>query len=95
MKLRYTPRALFELDRILSHIDRRSEQGASAVKLRVEEMCGLLREYPQAGQRTGKRGLRRVVVHPFPYLIFYRADETEIVIIGVRHAARKPSSMPS
>jgi toxin ParE1/3/4 len=34
-------------------------------------------------------------VHPYPYLIFYKATADEVVIHGVRHAARRPSSMPS
>jgi toxin ParE1/3/4 len=31
---------------------------------------------------------------PYPYLIFYEATESEIIIHAVRHAARDPSSMP-
>jgi hypothetical protein len=27
---------------------------------------------------------------PYPYLIFYEATSEEVVIIGVRHAAREP-----
>jgi plasmid stabilization system protein ParE len=30
------------------------------------------------------------VVRPYPYVIFYRPDETGIVILGVRYAARRP-----
>jgi hypothetical protein len=29
---------------------------------------------------------------PHPYLIFYEATEDEIVIHGVRHGARRPST---
>jgi len=32
-----------------------------------------------------------MVAYPYPYLIFYRATETEIIIHGVRHSARRPS----
>jgi plasmid stabilization system protein ParE len=35
-----------------------------------------------------------MVASPYPYLIFYQATEDEIVIHGVRHSARRPSSMP-
>jgi toxin ParE1/3/4 len=31
---------------------------------------------------------------PHPYLIFYEATETEIIIHAVRHAARDPAGMP-
>ena len=50
--------------------------------------------HPQAGQQTSARRLRRVVVHPYPCQIFYAATDDEVVIRGVRHAARRPSSMP-
>jgi len=43
---------------------------------------------------TSNGRLRRVAVHPFPYLIFYSATDEEVVIHGVRHGSRRPSSMP-
>ena len=49
-------------------------------------------EHPQAGHLTSKSGVRRMVVYPYPYLIFYRATETEVVIHGIRHGARCKSS---
>lgn len=91
MKLRYTLRAAAELDEILSFIDERSPQGALRIKARIQAMTGLLLEHPQAGHLTSKSGIRRIVVYPYPYLIFYRATETEVVIHGMRHGARRPS----
>jgi toxin ParE1/3/4 len=35
-----------------------------------------------------------MIASPYPYLIFYQATDDEIVIHGVRHSARHPSSMP-
>lgn len=92
MKLRYTLRAAAELDEILSYIDEHSPQGARSVKERLHAMTALLLLHPRAGRLTSKTGLRRMVVYPYPYLIFYRATETELVIHGVRHSARRPSS---
>lgn len=91
MRLRYTLRAAVELDEILSFIDERSPQGARSVKARIQAMTALLLEHPQAGSLTSKSGLRRMVVYPYPYLIFYRVTETAIIIHGVRHSARRPS----
>ena len=31
-----------------------------------------------------------IVTLPYPYLIFYEVTAEEVVIIGVRHAAREP-----
>jgi len=92
VKLRYTLRAATELEEVLSFIDERSPQGARSVKSRIQAVTALLLRYSQAGHPTSKSGIRRMIVYPYPYLIFYRVTETEIVIHGVRHSARRPSS---
>ena len=90
MKVRYTRRALRQLAEILDYIDARSPQGADHVKQRLQAVIRLLADHPNSGRLTNKRDIRRAVVRPYPYVIFYRLDETGIVILGVRHAARRP-----
>jgi toxin ParE1/3/4 len=94
VKLRYTLRAAAELDEVLTYIEERSPQGARRVQTRIQVVINLLLRHPHAGQLTSKGRLRRMVASPYPYLIFYQAAEDEIVIHGVRHSARRPSSMP-
>ena len=38
--------------------------------------------------------MRRIAVTPYPYLIFYEPTDDEVIVVGVRHGARDPSSMP-
>jgi len=83
-----------ELDEILAYIAERSPQGARRVHLRLRSITSLLLKYPHSGQKTSIGRLRRIAAVPYPYLIFYEATEDEIVVIGVRHAARDPASMP-
>ena len=90
MKVRYTRRALRQLAEILGYIDARSPRGADDVKRRIQVVIGLLADHPDSGRLTNKRDIRRAVVRPYPYVIFYRTAETEIVILGVRHVARRP-----
>lgn len=94
VKLRFTPKALAELDEILDGIAEKSPPGAGRVGARMKTMMGLLLDYPTAGQRTSIGTMRRVLVTPYPYLIFYEASETEVIITGIRHAARDPRTMP-
>jgi plasmid stabilization system protein ParE len=94
VKLRYTLRAAAELDEVLTYIEERSPQGALRVQTRIQVIINLLLRHPHAGQLTSKGHLRRMVASPYPYSIFYQATEDEIVIHGVRHSARRPSSMP-
>jgi toxin ParE1/3/4 len=92
VKLRYTRRAATELSEVLDHIEQRSPLGAHRVQARIQTIINLLLRHPHAGQFTSNGRLRRMVVSPHPYLIFYEATEDEIVIHGVRHGARRPST---
>ena len=90
MKLCYTPRAAAELSEVLEYIEDRSPLGVSHVRARIQAIIDLLLRHPHAGQLTSNSRLRRMVVSPYPYLIFYEATDDTIVIHGVRHAARRP-----
>ena len=94
MRLRYTRRALAELDEVLAYIAERSPQGAHHVRARIHAIINLVVQHPDIGRLTSKGCLRRIGASPYPYLIFYCVVGDEIVIHGVRHGARKPSSMP-
>ena len=90
MKVRYTRRSLRQMTEILDYIEARSPSGADSVKRRLQSVIDLLADHPTSGRTTNKGDLRRFVVNPYPYVIFYRADVTGIVIHGVRYAARRP-----
>jgi plasmid stabilization system protein ParE len=90
VKLRYTPRAAAELVEVLAYIEERSPLGAYHVQARIQAILDLLLQHPHAGQLTSNGRLRRMVT--YPYLIFYEVTEDHIVIHGVRHAARRPST---
>ncbi|WP_245428087.1 hypothetical protein [Roseiarcus fermentans] len=51
-------------------------------------------QHPLIGTRTDDPAIRRLVVTPYPYLVFDEAAESEIVTHSIRHAARNPSSAP-
>ena len=91
MRIRYTPHAFRELQDIFAYIDDHSPLGGRNVKSRVHAIIELVASHPHSGRRIGKRGLRRIAVFPYPYLIFYQVAADEIVIQGVRQAARDRS----
>jgi plasmid stabilization system protein ParE len=94
VNLRYTLPALADLASILDYIAARSPQGARRVQARLQTVVDLLLLYPGLGIRTNDPVIRHVTATPYPYLIFYEATESEIIIHAIRHAARDPSSMP-
>jgi plasmid stabilization system protein ParE len=85
LRLRYTLPALAELDQILDYVALRSPQGARRVQRRIQALIELLPRHPRLGGRTDHPAIRRLAILPFPYLVFYEATDTEIII---------PSDMP-
>jgi toxin ParE1/3/4 len=94
VKLRYTLPALADLIAVLDYIAVYSPQGAKRVQARIQTIINLLPVHPHIGIRTDDPIIRRLTTAPYPYLVFYEATETEIIIHAVRHAARDPSGMP-
>jgi plasmid stabilization system protein ParE len=94
VRVRFTPQALAELDQVLSYVAARSPQGAQRVGDRVRAVLDAMAEQPGMGARTTNSRLRRLVLRPYPYLLFYEVREAEVVVVGLRHAARDPGTMP-
>jgi toxin ParE1/3/4 len=94
VKLRYTLPALADLSSILDYIAAHSPQSTRRVQARIQALTDLLLQYPYIGRRTADPAIRRMTMTPYPYLVFYEATESEIIIHAVRHAARDPSTMP-
>ena len=94
MRLRYTRAALADLDSILDYISERSPQGAKRVQVRIITIIDLISRHPKAGTRTDDPSIRRMVVGPYPYLVFYEATPDALIIHAIRRAARDPSGMP-
>lgn len=57
---------------------------------RVDNALDLALNHPRSGRRTDKGDLRRLVVPPYPYAIFYRVDGEDVVVLAIRHTARRP-----
>jgi plasmid stabilization system protein ParE len=56
---------------------------------RVDDAITLAQERPLAFQLV-HRTFRRILVHRFPYALFYDAGEDRIVVVAVLHQARDP-----
>ena len=88
MKLRFTSPALDDLRKILAYIHARSPMGAERLSRRLDEILDHVREHPGMGSPTDRPRQRMLVIIPFPYVVFYEATETEIIVHAVRHGAR-------
>jgi plasmid stabilization system protein ParE len=87
VSVRYIQPALADLDGILSYIAARSPRGARRVQQRLRNVIELLTLHPHIGRRTSDPAIRRLVVSPYPYLVFYETtgDETSSMPFDMRH----------
>jgi toxin ParE1/3/4 len=90
--LRVTRRAATQIEKALDYIEAESPQGANNVRQRIGALFRLLAHHPYAGQATDLPGVRRLTLSPYPYLIFYRVTDSEVIIQRMRHASRRPRS---
>ena len=91
MRIRYTDPARQDVAALLTYTKRHWPGHVQKVRDRIREVERLLADFPEAGPLTERSGVRRYGLRSFPYVIFYRVMLSEIVIISVYHAARRPS----
>jgi plasmid stabilization system protein ParE len=92
VKLRFTGRALENLLQIADYLQDRNPAAALRVRKAIYESLGTLVAFPYAGRLQTTEGIRKLVTRKYSYLVFYTVDEAtaEIVILNVKHPARKP-----
>jgi addiction module RelE/StbE family toxin len=90
--LRVTRRAAAQIEKALDYIEVDSPQGANHVRERIQTLFRLLVQHPYAGQATDLPGVRRLTLSPYPYLIFYRVTDSEVIVQRMRHASRRARS---
>jgi len=90
MKLRFTRRAIQDLNDIADYIRQRNPQGARRVRTAILETLQTLVLFPLIGRRQTTEGVRKLVIRRYPYLAYYAIDEAseEIVRLTIQHAAR-------
>jgi addiction module RelE/StbE family toxin len=91
VKVTYSPRAIADLGEIADYLTARSPSGAHAVEQRIHKTVALLAEFPGAGRAVEQRPAVRVMpLGRYPYLIFYTISDDELIVLHVRHGARRP-----
>ncbi len=89
MKVSFTETALAEIEEIFAYIATHNVTAAAAVVDRVQRVIARLEDFPLTGHSTDEPGVRIVPVVRYPYLIFYAVADEEVVVLHVRHGARK------
>jgi toxin ParE1/3/4 len=90
MRVRYTPEAFADRERIFEYLRERSPSGARNVLASIREAVQLLRDHPYSGYKTNDGNVRVKFVIRYPYKIFYRVREGVVEIAHIRHTSRRP-----
>jgi toxin ParE1/3/4 len=89
MKIRWSPEAADDLQRICERIAIDNPEAANRVAGTIYEGCDRLKEFPRVG-RTSRRmpGWRELVFPPLPYIVVYLVAEEAVEITRIFHGAQ-------
>ena len=89
LPIRFLPEAQTEFDAAVDWYEQRAGMGAAFVS-RVREVLNRISANPQLHAAV-YQDVRKAVVQQFPYVVLYREEAGEVVVIAVFHTARDPS----
>ena len=91
MKVRYSRRALKQIDDAFNHIAAANPTAADGFLRCIEGFTALLAQFPSMGRLADEDNIRVMGLGGYPYLVFYQvlADKDELRILRVRHMARQ------
>lgn len=86
----WTDPALANLDAIRVYIEQFNPTAAQKLAEHLIEAGNSLDRFPERGRRVAGTDMRELLAI-FPYVIRYQIVGEEVVILRVRHAARRPT----
>jgi toxin ParE1/3/4 len=88
VKLRFTPRARADIAQIHEYIAQHNKVAATSVVRQIRLTSRLLARHPALGRETDIPGARVFPTARYPYLVYHRVGEDEVVVIHVRDGRR-------
>ncbi|HEV2558274.1 MAG TPA: type II toxin-antitoxin system RelE/ParE family toxin [Microvirga sp.] len=90
MKVRFTPRAVKDLNGIFAHVAAHNPAAAARLVESIEASINTLRDFPNLGHPTQPAGRLVLTLPDAPYRVFYRLAAQEVRILNIRHTSRRP-----
>jgi toxin ParE1/3/4 len=88
VRLRLSPQAYADIAYIHEYIAQHSPRAATAVVAQIRVTSLLLARYPALGHATDIPGVRVFPTARYPYLVYHRVQQDELIVIHVRHSRR-------
>jgi plasmid stabilization system protein ParE len=90
LPVRFLPEARDEYDAAADWYDQQRAGLGAVFIARVREVLQRISANPKI-HGTVYQDVRKAVVKQFPYVVLYREDQGEVVVVSVFHTARDPS----
>ena len=90
MNVRYTKRALGDLNSIADYIAEHNRKAVSDIEQAISRTADNLADFPMLGIELKELKVRKILVPKSEYAIYYRVDFDEVWIVHIRHGRRKP-----
>lgn len=89
MRVRYTDPATDDLEEIIEYFRVNVPSLVGELANAIDEAVSKLLDNPLVVQETEKSGVRRYFIRRFRYSIFFTVENDELIILHIRHAARR------
>jgi toxin ParE1/3/4 len=92
MKVRWTPRALAQLEAIHAYIAVENRAAAAKVIAGIRNTVAMLADFPAAGEQTDRGDVRTILAWPYAYRVYYRVVRSprEVRVLRIRDVRRRP-----
>ena len=95
MRVRYTPEAFADRERIIEYLRERPPNGARNVAASIRDAVAQLGGHPFSGYRTDDPEVRVLFIVRYPYKIFYRTRDNRNRAHSPHVATREPLNVPT
>lgn len=90
LKIRVTVRATADLAHIREYSLECNPMGADDVRLAINASLARLAENPRLGRERLDLDAYSIAAYPYPFMIYYRIHDGEIVVVHIRNTRRQP-----
>lgn len=88
MRIRWTPAAANDLERIYDYLSEHEPQWARSTVIEIRNAIRSLKKFPHQGRKGREQGTRELLHDRMPFLIAYRVKENSIEILHIWHASQ-------
>jgi toxin ParE1/3/4 len=89
MRVRYTEPAALDFDASVDYLRKHAPSVVAEFADSVDEAVALLLQQPYSAEATDMPRVRRWYIRRFKHMLFYTIEGDELVILHIRHAARR------